>query len=96
MVIWGTNRRVQQLMTVSMNCRNCQRGTIHTLPRAQKKFSLYFVPLFPLSTQHYLQCNLCGATSEVSKERVSELQQQKEMDQNSNRASDPLPGDNPL
>jgi hypothetical protein len=96
MVIYGTNRRVKQLMTLSMNCKNCQRGTIHTLRRAQKKFTLYFVPVAPLSTQHYLQCNLCGATSEITKYRAAELQQQKEMDQNSNPASGPLPGDTPL
>ena len=41
MVIYGTNRRVRQLMTVSMNCKNCQKGTIHTLRRAQKKCYSY-------------------------------------------------------
>ena len=48
MVVWGTRSRVQQLMTVSMNCKNCQRVTVHGLRRAQKKFTLYFVPLAPL------------------------------------------------
>ncbi|WP_369390425.1 zinc-ribbon domain-containing protein [Streptomyces sp. CG1] len=74
-----------------MNCKNCQRSTIHSLRYAQKKFTLYFIPLAPLSTQHYLQCNVCGATSEITKDRATELQQQKEMDQKSG----PLPGDTP-
>jgi hypothetical protein len=96
MVVWGSRRRVQQLMTVSMSCKNCQRSTVHNLRRAQKKFTLYFVPIAPMSTQHYLQCSLCGAASEITKDRAAELQQQKEMDQNSNRVSGPLPGDTPL
>jgi hypothetical protein len=96
MVVWGTRRRVQQLMTVGMDCKNCQRSTVHSLRRAQKKFTLYFVPLAPLSTHHYLQCNVCGATSEITKDRAAELQRQQEMDQSSNLPSDPLPGDTRL
>jgi zinc ribbon protein len=96
MVVWGTRSRVQQLMTVSMNCKNCQRVTVHGLRRAQKKFTLYFVPLAPLSTRHYLQCNICGAASEITKEHVAQLQERKEMDQSANLASGPLPGDAPL
>jgi len=96
MVVWGSRSRVQQLMTVNMNCKNCQRNTVHGLRRAQKKFTLYFVPLAPMSTKHYLQCNMCGAASEITKDRATELQQQQEMDRNSNRASGPLPGDTAL
>jgi len=96
MVFWGTRSRVQQLMTVSMNCRNCQRPTIHGLRRAQKKFTLYFIPIVPISTRHYLQCNLCGARSAITNDRATELQQQAAMGQNSNRTSGPLPGDPPL
>ncbi len=96
MVVWGTRRKVNQLMTVSMSCKNCQRNTVHSLRRAQKKFTLYFVPLAPMSTHHYLQCNVCGATSEITRERATELQQQRQMDVSSTPASGPLPGDMPL
>jgi hypothetical protein len=39
MVVWGTRRKVNQLMTVSMSCKNGQRNTVLTLRRAQKKFT---------------------------------------------------------
>ena len=95
MVFWGTRSRVRQLMTVNINCRNCKRTTVHGLRRAEKKFTLYFIPLFPISTRHYLQCNVCGARGAITKDRAVELQQQKEMGQNPNRAPSPAPGDTP-
>ncbi len=75
MVFYGTSTRVQELMTFASTCKTCQRNTVHSLRRRQKKGTLYFVPLVPISSKYYAQCNVCGATADISKERAQELQQ---------------------
>lgn len=76
MIIWGYRRYIQQLAMLTLLCGNCGNPAAHALKRAVTKFTLFFIPLFPISSKYFTQCTFCGATRRVPKEEVSRLQAQ--------------------
>ncbi|WP_019928695.1 zinc-ribbon domain-containing protein [Nocardia sp. BMG111209] len=73
MLIWGWRRSVTQLAMITLVCGNCHNPAAHTLRKVVTWFTLFFIPLIPLSTKHTLQCTFCGAPSDVPKDRVPEM-----------------------
>jgi hypothetical protein len=57
-------------------CGRCGNPAAHTLRKRVTKFTLFFVPLFPISTKYATQCTFCGAESKVSAEEAEQLQTQ--------------------
>ncbi|MFI6562134.1 zinc-ribbon domain-containing protein [Streptomyces sp. NPDC050534] len=76
MIIFGTKRYVYQLAILTLVCGNCGNPSAHTLKRYVTKFSLFFVPLFPISTKYATQCTFCGLEQKVTKEQTEQLQAQ--------------------
>jgi ribosomal protein L32 len=65
-IIFGTSHRKKALGQVSRQCPRCQRDTIHTLERRQSWFTLFFIPIFPVTKATYVaRCNLCGQETVV-------------------------------
>jgi Fe2+ or Zn2+ uptake regulation protein len=73
-IIWGIRRYVQQLAMIVARCSAQGHTAAHRLVRKRTKFTLFFVPLFPISTSHVLVCTMCGNTAPVPKERVPEIE----------------------
>ncbi|MCX4097541.1 zinc-ribbon domain-containing protein [Nocardia sp. alder85J] len=73
MLIWGWRRTVAQLAIITLVCGHCHNPSAHNLRKLTTWFTLFFIPLIPLSSKHTLQCTFCGAGSEVAKDRVPEL-----------------------
>ena len=42
-----------------MRCPNCHNQTFYRYTTVTKWFSLFFIPLIPYSTKHYLVCPVC-------------------------------------
>lgn len=76
LIIWGYRRYLQQLAMLTFLCGNCGNPAAHTLSRAVTKFTLFFIPLFPISSKYFTQCTFCGASRRVPKEEALQLQQQ--------------------
>jgi hypothetical protein len=76
LIIWGYRRYLQQLAMLTFLCGNCGNPAAHTLSRAVTKFTLFFIPLFPISSKYFTQCTFCGASRKVGKEEAAQLQQQ--------------------
>lgn len=76
MIIWGFRRYIQQLAMLTMVCQGCHNPSAHALRRALTKFTLFFIPLFPISSKYFLQCTFCGANSRMTKEQAEELRAQ--------------------
>jgi hypothetical protein len=76
LIIWGYRRYLQQLAMLTFLCGNCGNPAAHTLSRAVTKFTLFFIPLFPISSKYITQCTFCGANRRVAKEEAMQLQQQ--------------------
>lgn len=73
LVIFGVKRYVEQLAMLSLDCSNCGTTSAHPLRRVYSRFTLFFVPLFVVSSRYQVQCTYCGFVSAVSKQRALEL-----------------------
>ncbi|MEW1545272.1 zinc-ribbon domain-containing protein [Streptomyces tsukubensis] len=87
MIIFGTKGYLYQLAIVTLVCGRCGNPAAHTLRKRVTKFTLFFVPLFPVSTKYGTQCTFCGAESQLSGEQAEQLQVQA--------ATAPAPGHGP-
>ena len=73
MLIWGWTRKIHQLAMLTLVCANCHNPSAHALRKAVTMFTLFFIPIIPLKTRHFLECTFCGAAFEVPKENVHAL-----------------------
>ncbi|KAB1141004.1 zinc-ribbon domain-containing protein [Streptomyces luteolifulvus] len=76
MIIFGTKGYLYQLAILTLVCGGCGNPSAHTLRKRVTKFTLFFVPLFPVSTKYATQCTFCGAEQKVTKEQAEQLQAQ--------------------
>jgi hypothetical protein len=73
-LIFGTSTKMHQLAMLNLLCAFCANPSAHSLRKRVTKFSLFFIPLFPIApAKHYLQCTFCGGASEVTKENAEQL-----------------------
>ncbi|MFJ9174733.1 zinc-ribbon domain-containing protein [Streptomyces sp. NPDC102360] len=70
MIIFGTRGYAYQLAILTYVCGSCGNPAAHTLRKFVTKFTLFFVPLFPISTKYQAQCTFCGAAHQVPKDHV--------------------------
>ncbi|OEV06512.1 hypothetical protein AN219_34370 [Streptomyces nanshensis] len=74
MLIFGASTKTHQLAMLNLLCSVCGNPSAHALRKKVTKFSLFFIPLFPIAPpKHQLQCTFCGAASEVTKENAEQL-----------------------
>lgn len=72
MIIFGTRRTIRQLMILMLTCPQGHPAA-HTVSRLVTKFTLFFVPLFPIRTKYVVQCTLCGVSGRVDRDRAATL-----------------------
>lgn len=70
MIIWGFRVTQALLATLNYVCDNCRQPAAHQLVKRVRKFTLFFIPLFPVSTKYVDTCTYCGRTIEVPKEQA--------------------------
>jgi hypothetical protein len=70
MIIFGTRGYVYQLAMLTLVCGNCGNPAAHALRKYVTKFTLFFVPLFPISTKYRTQCTFCGLEQALPKEHA--------------------------
>ncbi len=73
MLIFGWQRRIHTLAMITLVCGRCGNPAAHALRKLVTKFTLFFVPLIPLSTKHYLECTWCGASSPIAAPQIPGL-----------------------
>jgi len=74
MILFGTRRYLYQLAMVVLVCGRCGTSAAHALRHRVVKFTLFFIPLFPISSKYTTQCPSCGAVSNLTKEQATHLQ----------------------
>ncbi|ROS40580.1 zinc-ribbon domain-containing protein [Amycolatopsis thermoflava] len=74
MLIYGWRKSVQELATATYLCGNCQNPSAHALRRAVTKFTLFFIPLFPISSKYFTVCTFCGMTNKLTKDEAQQVQ----------------------
>lgn len=65
-VIFGTKAYRAVLATVMLVCSVCHNPAAHRIEKWTTKFTVFFVPLFPVHTRYGMQCAMCGAESRLS------------------------------
>ena len=73
MIIWGHKGYKKLLGTSSypIDCGHCNNQQAWQLLEVGKKFTLYFIPLFPYGRKYYLTCPICGSGMEIDKKDLS-------------------------
>ncbi|MDQ7804629.1 zinc-ribbon domain-containing protein [Amycolatopsis sp. A133] len=81
MLIWGWRTRIYVLAMTTFLCGRCGNPASHAVRKAVTKFTLFFIPLFPISVKYTAQCTFCGIENRIPKEDALRLQQQDEQGQ---------------
>jgi hypothetical protein len=72
-IIFGTKGYLVQLAMISLLCGNCGNPAAHAVRQQITKFTLFFIPLFPISTKYETQCTFCGVTNGMTKDHAEQL-----------------------
>ncbi|MEU0788518.1 zinc-ribbon domain-containing protein [Amycolatopsis sp. NPDC005961] len=81
MLIWGWRTRIYVLAMTTFLCGRCGNPASHAVRKAVTKFTLFFIPLFPISVKYSAQCTFCGIENRIPKEDAVRLQAQEEQGQ---------------
>lgn len=73
MIIYGYRTVVRQLAMIMLVCSRCNMQTPHQLNKRIKKFTLFFIPLFPISIWHFTRCTACGKSHTIRKATAMQL-----------------------
>jgi ribosomal protein L37E len=73
LLIFGFRSYVRTLAMLTLVCRNCGNPAAHRLYEVTRKFTLFFVPLFPVSRKYGITCAACGVGTRISAEDKDRL-----------------------
>jgi tellurite resistance protein len=67
MIIWGSKGRTSTQATGDFYCSECSDYRPYGHKVVKKWFTLYFIPVFPMSTLgEYIECNSCNSTFKMN------------------------------
>ena len=70
MLIIGFGATEVLLSTLVFTCETCGNHAAHQLTKQNRKFSLFFIPLFSVGAKYFDSCTACGRIIEVNKEQA--------------------------
>jgi len=70
LLILGIRASQVLLATLVYVCDRCGQDAAHEVVKRTRKFTVFFVPLFPVGTKYVDTCTFCGRTVEVPRERA--------------------------
>ena len=70
MLIIGFGVTEVLLSMLVFTCETCGNHAAHQLTKQNRKFSLFFIPLFSVGAKYLDSCTACGRIIEVSKEQA--------------------------
>jgi len=62
---WGRQTRKDFGPTIPLKCGNCNNSGFHMLLHLKKWFTLFFIPVVPYESRHYLLCEVCSRGFEL-------------------------------
>jgi zinc-ribbon family len=68
LIIFGMRSRVKNLGTLLLVCRRCNTPAANRVMRVERWFTLFFIPIIPVSKKYRLTCTFCGGVTSISKE----------------------------
>ena len=70
MLIFGLSAKQVLLATLYYVCEVCGNQAAHQLVRRTNRFTLFFIPLFPVSTRYIDTCAFCARSISVPRDRA--------------------------
>lgn len=67
---WGGGTPKDQGPAIPLTCPNCKNDTMYRYAVGRKWFRLYFIPLIPYDTKHFLLCPICMSGKVLKGEEV--------------------------
>ncbi len=67
---WGKTTEKDFGEVLPLNCSNCKNTVMYRLLRIRKWFTLFFIPIIPYRTKHYLMCPICSRGLELKGEKI--------------------------
>jgi len=67
---WGHQARKEFGATLPAICPNCGNKCYWHLTRVRVWFTLFFIPVIPYSSQHWLLCEVCSRGIELTGDQV--------------------------
>ena len=73
-IIWGTKTmdKVLGYSKVSYQCGRCHNAIDYKIFRRMKWFTLFWIPIIPLSCKYYIACPICNYGSKITKAEALE------------------------
>lgn len=75
MIIWGYKSYQKELGQTqsTIKCSHCHNASPWQVTETGRRFTLYWIPLFPYSRKYFLACPVCQYGKEISKEEIEEF-----------------------
>ena len=74
MIIFGSRTTVRLLAMLNFVCGRCGNPSAHRIEERVRKFTLFFIPLFPIGARRtYGTCTYCGLVTEIDKDTRERL-----------------------
>lgn len=72
-IIFGIRRKAYRLATVFAVCRLCGTPAAQGVTRLRTFFTLFFLPVLPLSSKYLTTCTMCGQSARITTEDAEQL-----------------------
>jgi hypothetical protein len=72
-IIFGVRGYARMLAIVTLVCRRCGNPAAQRIVQHIRKFTLFFIPLFPVSSSRSMTCTFCGQSTRLSKDDAERL-----------------------
>ena len=76
-LIWGCRATSVVLTAAVYVCDRCGTNAAHRLTKRVRRFTLFFVPLFSVSTIYVDTCTACGRDVEVARAQAKAMVAQR-------------------
>jgi hypothetical protein len=67
-----------QLVLATFLCGRCGNPAAHAVLKRVTKFTLFFIPLFPISVKYLTQCTFCGGQNRITREQADQIVAQQQ------------------
>lgn len=58
------------LVVVSFVCNYCNSAAQQTVYKRMNRLTLFFIPLFSVSTRYFVECSNCGGVTPLTREQA--------------------------
>lgn len=74
--LFGFRTKAKPISQQERACTKCVRPTMHAIVETRKWFTLFFIPVIPITRNVFSRCGVCGLTSKCTaefKDQVSNM-----------------------